>query len=626
MAVVATAGHVDHGKSTLVHALTGTDPDRLAEERRRGLTIELGYAWTDLPGVGRVAFVDVPGHERFLATMLAGVGPVPAVLLVVAADQGWRRQTGEHVAALDALGVRHGLVAVTRSDLADPGPATAEVLARLAGTTLAGSPVVAVSGSTGAGLGELRCALATLVGSLPTPAPSPRTRVFVDRVFTVRGSGTVVTGTLPAGSLRVGDPVSVGTGGRRATIRALETCEDRVEAVGPVARVAVNLRGVERSDLRRGDPLVTPDAWHLTGEVDVELRVPAGREAAVGWDAAVGWEAAVGRDAASGDAESGDAGDGLPAELVLHVGSASRSAHVRVLAGSRGRFARLRFHPPLPLEPGDLGVLRDPGRHTVAAGLTVRDVDPPPLSARGAARARAAELADLPPGDLASTVRHRRFVTRVDLARRGVGVPTPLPPGVQDLGGWLGDGAVWADATARLLHAVAADEIADAGSPGLSEQAAVVVCGLPDPALVAPLAAAAGLRRRDGRLTRRGAGRSGVPERLRDAVRDLTDHLARDPFAAPDAEMLLALGLTTRDLAAMASAGVLVRLPGDVVLLPDAPVRAAGILAGLEQPFTLSAARQALATSRRVAVPLLERLDADRVTIRGDGGLRRLRS
>jgi len=611
VAVVATAGHVDHGKSTLVRALTGTDPDRLAEERRRGLTIELGYAWTELPGVGRVAFVDVPGHERFLATMLAGVGPVPAVLLVVAADEGWRRQTGEHVAALDALGVRHGLVAVTRSDLADPGPATAEVLTRLAATTLAGSPVVAVSGTTGLGLGELRSALASLVGSLPAPVPSPRTRVFVDRVFTIRGSGTVVTGTLPAGSLRVGDPVAVGTRGQRASIRALETCEDRVEAVGPVARVAVNLRGVERADLRRGDPVLTPDAWHLTGEVDVELRVPAGRDVPTG---------------DPGRGESADRGRELPAELVLHVGSASRTARVRVLAGSRGRFARLRFDPPLPLEPGDLGVLRDPGRHAVAAGVTVRDVDPPPVSVRGAARARAVELADLAPGDLASTVRHRGFVTRADLARRGVGVSNPLPPGVEDLGGWLGDHEAWADATCRVLAAVDADRAADPGSQGLSDQAATVVCGLPDPALVGALAAAAGLERRAGRLSRPGDLGSGVPARLHDAVRDLTEHLARQPFAAPDAEMMATLGLTGRDLALLASAGVLIRLPGDVVLLPDAPARAAGLLAELEQPFTLSAARQALATSRRVAVPLLERLDTERVTVRSDGGIRRLRS
>ena len=164
MHVVATAGHVDHGKSTLVRALTGMEPDRFEEERRRGMTIDLGFAWTELPGGEVVAFVDVPGHERFVPTMLAGVGPVPAVLLVVAADEGWMPQTAEHVAALDALGVRHGVVAVTRADLAEPVATADDVRARLADTSLAGLPSVAVSARTGAGLDELRAALAELVG------------------------------------------------------------------------------------------------------------------------------------------------------------------------------------------------------------------------------------------------------------------------------------------------------------------------------------------------------------------------------------------------------------------------------------------------------------------------------
>ncbi len=173
MHVVATAGHVDHGKSTLVDALTQMTSDRLAEERRRGLSIELGYVWTSLPEVGDVAFVDVPGHERFISTMLAGIGPVPAVLLVVAADDPWMPQAAEHLAALDALGVRSGVVAVTRSDLADPAPAMARVSAELAGTSLHGAPVVAVSARTGAGLPELRQALTRMVAGLPEPDPAP---------------------------------------------------------------------------------------------------------------------------------------------------------------------------------------------------------------------------------------------------------------------------------------------------------------------------------------------------------------------------------------------------------------------------------------------------------------------
>ena len=174
MQVIATAGHVDHGKSALVRALTGMEPDRWAEERRRGLTIDLGFAWTKLPGGERVAFVDVPGHERFVPNMLAGVGPVPAVLFVVAADGGWMPQSAEHLAAIDAVGIRHGLLAVTRSDLADPGPATRQALDRIARTSLGAVAAVAVSAVTGAGLPDLRDALARLVAALPVPDPPPR--------------------------------------------------------------------------------------------------------------------------------------------------------------------------------------------------------------------------------------------------------------------------------------------------------------------------------------------------------------------------------------------------------------------------------------------------------------------
>src|SRR4051812_6693158 len=207
MHVVATAGHVDHGKSTLVRALTGMEPDRYEEERRRGMTIDLGFVWTTLPGGEVVAFVDVPGHERFVGNMLAGVGPVPAVLLVVAADEGWMPQSAEHLDALDALGVQHGLLAVTRADLADPAPAMESARAHIARTSLGQVEAVAVSGETGAGLDQLRAALDRLVAALPPPDLTAPVRLWIDRAFTVRGAGTVVTGTLAAGSIRTGDPL-----------------------------------------------------------------------------------------------------------------------------------------------------------------------------------------------------------------------------------------------------------------------------------------------------------------------------------------------------------------------------------------------------------------------------------
>ena len=301
MQVIATAGHVDHGKSTLVRALTGMEPDRWAEERRRGMTIDLGYAWTALPSGEEIAFVDVPGHERFTTNMLAGAGPVPAVLLVIAADEGWAAQTGEHVRALDALGVRHGVVAVTRIDLADPSAAIAQAQEGLARTSLAGIPAVGVSGQTGAGLDRLRIALDDLVRGLPAADPEARVRLWVDRSFTVRGSGTVVTGTLSAGTLRRGDVLELGNS--TVTVRALQRLGQPAEVVIAPARVAVNLRAISAGDVRRGDALLTPGAWLRTAVVDARVD---------------------GRD--------------WPAHGVLHVGAAAVPARIRRLdtGGSPG--------------------------------------------------------------------------------------------------------------------------------------------------------------------------------------------------------------------------------------------------------------------------------------------------
>ncbi|BCB76411.1 hypothetical protein GCM10022251_23950 [Phytohabitans flavus] len=347
MYVVATAGHVDHGKSTLVRALTGMEPDRWAEERRRGMTIDLGFAWTTLPAGDQLAFVDVPGHERFVPNMLAGVGPVPAALLVVAADEGWMPQTAEHVAALDALGVRYAVLAVTRSDLADPGPVLRAVRDRLAGTTLAGLAGVPVSAPTGQGLDELRAALSDLVGGLPVPDTSAPVRLWVDRSFAIRGSGTVVTGTLGAGVLRTGDTLllhTAGHGDRPVRIRGLQSLGRPADQVPAVARVAVNLRGVDRAAVRRGDALLTPSGWTASALVDVRV--------------------------------DGDLA-GAASALVLHLGSAAVPVRVRPLGGA---MARLTLDHPVPVAAGDVALLRDPGRHQGVGRVTVLDTDPMPLA------------------------------------------------------------------------------------------------------------------------------------------------------------------------------------------------------------------------------------------------------
>ncbi len=394
MYVVATAGHVDHGKSTLVRALTGTDPDRLAEEKRRGLSISLGYCWKRIDGAGEVAFVDVPGHERFLTTTLAGVGPVPVALFVVAADDPWMPQAAEHLAALDALGVRHGVLAVTRSDLADPATALARASDELSRTSLAGIPSVVCSGRTGAGLDDLRRALVSVLRSVPQPDPTADVRLWVDREFHVRGTGTVVTGTLPAGTLRVGDRLLVD--GRPARVRGLECLGEQVTQASGVARVAVAL-AERRDDTRPVRVLVTEDAFDAVEVIDVRVR----------------------------------GGHSLPERPLLHVGATYVSVHARPLGD---HFARLRPEHPLPLRVGDRALLRDPGDRSLW-GVEVLDVDPPALRRRGSVARRAAVLETLD-GTLAADLAARGLVHRPSLRRRGI-PGTPVPEDSLVHGEWI---------------------------------------------------------------------------------------------------------------------------------------------------------------------------------------------
>ncbi|GLZ56006.1 selenocysteine-specific translation elongation factor [Actinomycetospora sp. NBRC 106378] len=582
MKVLATAGHVDHGKSTLIRALTGMEPDRWAEERRRGMTIDLGFAWTTLPDVGQVAFVDVPGHERFVTQMLAGVGPVPATMFVVAADAGWMPQSGEHLDALHALGVSDGVLVVTRSDLMDPELARDEALEHLAESSLGRLPAVCVSGATGEGLDDLRAELVALAGRLPDPEPDADVRLWADRAFTIRGAGTVVTGTLGAGSIAVGDELELG--GRTVAVRGLQSLGAPVDAAAAVARVAVNLRGVPLEDVSRGDALLSPGRWLAAGVIDVRVHPPRGTDA-------------VGK---------------LPSQVMVHAGSAAVAARVRPLsrddapdASDSSRTVRLTLREPLPLRPGDRALLRDPGAHAVLGGVTVLDVRPPELRRRGAARARAGELAtsDGTP-DTAVELSRRRVLRAADLA--GLGLADP-PSGTPAAAGWYVDPEHLATLAARLPELVAAHAAADPLEPGLPTRAAQRGLDLPDQRLVAlVLARCPDLVEEGGRILRPGDG--GLPTAVREAVATVVADLAEAPFLAPEAHRLGELGLGARQLGAVVKAGELLRVADGIYLRPDAPDRAVEVLATLEQPFTVSTARQALGTTRRVAVPLLELL------------------
>ncbi len=588
--VIATAGHVDHGKSTLVGALTGIDTDRWAEEKRRGLTIDLGFAWTQL-GEHTVSVVDVPGHERFLGNMLAGLGPAPIVLFVVAADEGWQQQSSDHRDAVAALGIQHGIIVLTKTDLTT-GPFDGlidHVRSELAGTGLSSAPVVPVSARTGQGLDELREALISLISEVPQPPETGRVRLWVDRAFTISGAGTVVTGTLGTGTLSTGDAVQiVGEGPTvAADIRSLQSREESVPRLGPVNRAAVNLRGVSADALHRGSALITPNTWHLTDVVDVRTTT------------------------------AGDLGE-LPRDVTVHVGSASVSAHARPLGADH---ARLTLPWPLPLQIGDAMVLRTSGERPVVGGVRILDVDPPALTRRGDGARRTAALQELPDaGSMAAEV-ERRGVVRTELLRRfGYEVPTSLPAEVIMQDGWLihrDQLSTWSDA---LRQAVTQEHARNELAGGLTLGAARDQLSLPDAALLPLVVQSAELTIADGRI--RTPGTDPTLGAAESAVAQLERRLETEPFLAPEAHELQRLGLGPRELAAAHKQKRLLRLPGDVVLLPIAPALAMREIAQLPQPFTLSQARQALGTTRRVAVPLLELLDQRGWTRRVDGTLR----
>lgn len=589
---MATAGHVDHGKSTLLRALTGMEPDRWEEEQRRGLTIDLGFAWTTLPSGHQVAFVDVPGHQRFLANTLAGLGPAPVVCFVVAADEGWQAQSSDHRDALAALGIEHGLIAVTRADRA-PDRA-AEVLAQardeLAGTGLHDAPGVVVSAVTGTGLTELRDTLDRVLAGLPAPETTARVRLWVDRCFTITGAGTVVTGTLAAGTVARGDRLDlIGAEQHQSVvIRGLQSRGEPRATLGPVARVALNLRGVSREVVQRGHALVTPDAWPSTGTLDVRRT-------------------------------TGGPLTEAPAQLVIHVGTAAVPARLRPFDADHGR---LTFARQLPLVLGDRLVLRDPGGHRVLGGAQVLDADPPALRRRGDGTRRAVALSGMDAaGDLAAEVARRGAVRASHLRRLGLlSAQSAVPAGVRVLDGWWVAGATYEAWQHRLRGAVEELHARDALAEGVSRGAARDLLALPDASLLDAVIRDAGLEQQGGHIRLAGARDDlGATEA---AVRTLEERLGADPFRAPEADDLSALRLSARELAAAERMGRVLRLRDGVVLLPSAPALAMRELARLEQPFTTSQARQALGTTRRVAIPLLEHLDARGWTRRLDAGHR----
>ena len=647
--VIGTAGHVDHGKSALIQALTGTDPDRLAEEKARGLTIDLGFAWTTLPSGRDVGFVDVPGHERFVHNMLAGVGGVDCALFVVDASEGWRPQSAEHLAILDLLGIPSGVVALTKVDLVDQATrdrAAAEVRDRLRGTTLAGAAVVPAAAPSGLGVDALAAALDAALDRLPEPPDRGRPRVPVDRVFTMRGSGTVVTGTLSGGSLRGDGEAELLPSGRRVRVRGLQGHGRPLEVATPARRVAVNLAGVATGQVGRGDMLVLAGQWAATGTVDCRLRCLAGASAPL-----------RGRGA-----------------YLVYAGAAETAARLQPIDAAEVRpggdaLVRLHLERPMVLDVFEPVVLRDSGRdETVGGGLVL---DPfPPAAVRGtAARVRRTEELEAREaagrdGLLERVLAERAVVPLSDLPRLAAIAPGRLPAalaagpggpggsrgprGPRGSAGGSGGGVVrsrtlawtreaWEAAGVAVLEAVEGQHRDDPSAPGLPAQAARAAASRPaDPARPGwPASAGTEVVEAllaDGRLVADGPTlrRPGHGVRLDPAQRALR---ARVEAALAEAGVgllgdaaLAELGADRKATALLVRLGVLVAVaPGGYLGRSTLEAAVATLRRSFpdSRPFAATEAKEALGTTRRTAIPLLEHLDRTGVTVR-QGDLRRL--
>ena len=606
MNVIGTAGHVDHGKSTLVERLTGMDPDRFAEEKRRGLTIDLGFAWLPLPSGAEVGLIDVPGHERFIKNMLAGAGGISVCLFVVAANEGWKPQSAEHLSIIDLLGISDGVVALTKSDTVDPDELariTDAVRAKLQPSSLHAAPIVACSATTGAGIDELVATLDEVVSAAPAAPDLGRPRLWVDRVFTIAGAGTVVTGTLGGGSVRTDMEVQIAPEGRRARIRGIQSHKKNVSEIGPGNRVALNLAGLEREGAERGDAIVEPRRWRTTTLIDVELRVlPA---------------------EVSGHAHELTA----RGSHLLYLGSAETPVRVKLLDGDKlvsgeSGFAQLTLRDPLPIARGDRFVVRDAGRKLTFGGGTV--LDPSPRRTRRGDTDRLLLLERLRGAEpeVAAVA-----LIESEGALRAAEVEARVSASVEKLDGVvrLGDSYVSRSRYDELSRAVRdalsiqhSERPLEKGLARESLRAALELdAGFFD-ALVESLADVVG----EGpvvRLASHGVTLDPSQQRARD---DLVGAIEQGGFAPPlekemDADAALVRALT--------DSGELVRIDGFFLTSQQARDARARVRAAIEErgPMTVAAIRDLLGTSRKYAVPLCEWLDRTGAT-RRHGDLRAL--
>ncbi len=627
--IIGTAGHIDHGKTTLVKALTGVDTDRLPEEKQRGVSIELGYAFLDAPDDTRLGFVDVPGHERLVHTMLSGATGIDHALLLVAADDGPMPQTHEHLAVLSLLGLQHATVVVTKVDRAAPervADVAAQCAALLAATPLAGAPVLAVSAATGEGLDALRQRLfAVAAVAQRHPRAGDAFRLALDRVFTLAGVGTVATGTVHAGSVALGDEVAIVPGDGRARVRSLHAQNRAVALAEAGQRCAVGLAGVDRDQVRRGQWLVAPGVALATSRFDATLTL---------------WH---------GEARALRSGT----QVHVHLGAAAGMGSVALLdgeslaPGARAR-AQIVLREPLGAWHGDRVVLRDASASRTLAGGTVLD----PLAPARYRRTpqRLAELDAMLPGS--ATDRLCALLVQaphgVDLRRFAAaqGVNAAPDPGSDAMrtggahGDWALGAAQAAEARGKILadlqafHARAPDEL----GPDAARLRRLSLPRLPDPlwqALIAELLATGSVARRGAclHLPDHGVRLSATEERLAQKVAPAlaacgyegawVRDLARD---SGESEALMRV-----TLARLAQRGELHQIVRDLFLPASTVHRLLGVVrqAAADGELTAAQFRDATGLGRKRAIQVLEYFDrigvlrrvGDVHRVRGDSDL-----
>jgi selenocysteine-specific elongation factor len=612
--ILATAGHVDHGKSALVRALTGTDPDRLPEEKARGITIELGFAELQLPDA-TVGIVDVPGHEDFVKNMVAGVGSIDLALLVVAADDGWMPQTEEHLQILAYLDVRRIVVALTKIDLVESADAAADnIRTQLRDTPFRDAVVVPTSITSGDGVEQLQAQLAHEFSALPPPRDIRKPRLAVDRAFTLRGIGTVVTGTLVGGSLRRGQSVVLQSAKIPARIRAIQNHNREVEEIGAGARTALSLPDVavarekNTSGIWRGDVVTLPEFGEASAIVDVVL-----------------WRSAR-LSKKTKPVKNG-------AALRVHHGSANFNSSVFFqerdeLRASERAVAQLRFDAPVFMFVGDRFVIRDPSEQNTLAGGIVLDADANPRSFRSAVQreflAKRAQALDDAEVFVATQIARDRAVARSALLAKSSFsaeeiATTTANANVTERGEFLIDTKWWNEILRRATELIDREHRVHPNQKGLALSQLRENIALPDlfEVLVSDLCRSGFVR--SGETIGRATHRPTLPPQLQSAAAKIRAALEAKKFDPPSRAELAPDATSQQAMRFLRDCGELVELNKEVVIATEQLAKMRNsVVAFLRKnnAGTASELRQLLGTSRRVIIPFLERLDRDGVTRR----------